>query len=196
MTILLRPPIVGTHSNKDIERLISDILNMKVGIYLTFNGNCKEAMNFYREIFGGDFGMQTTYGGGPEDMKSASEGMEDLILHMDLPIGENMTLMGCDCHPVMRKEGYSVGNNVEIVLMPKTKAEVDRIFAALSAEGTVHSPLQDTFWGSYFGACKDKFGTKWMMDFPSTPVGDVTETTDKESQQEQAAKKLKADLES
>jgi PhnB protein len=167
---------------------------MKVGIYLTFDGNCKEAMTFYRGVFGGDFGMQTTYGGGPEDMKSASEGMEDLILHMDLPIGENMTLMACDFHPGMRKEGYSVGNNVEIVLMPKTKEEVDRIFAALSADGTVHSPLQDTFWGSYFGACKDKFGTKWMFDFPSTPPS-MAETKDEGTQEELAAKKLKVDSE-
>jgi len=167
---------------------------MKVGIYLTFDGNCQEAMNFYREVFGGDFGMLSTYGGGPEDMKAASEGMENLILHMDLPIGENMTLMACDCHPVMRKEGYSVGNNVEIVLTPETKEEFDRIFAALSAEGTVHAPPQDTFWGAYHGACKDKFGTKWMMDMPSTPVGDQgAETADEVSQQELAAKKLKVD---
>jgi PhnB protein len=61
---------------------------------------------------------------------------------------------------------YIVGNNVEICIMPKDKAESDRLFAALSAGGEVAMPMEDQFWGDYFGACVDKYGNRWMINCP------------------------------
>jgi PhnB protein len=136
---------------------------MKIAIYLTFNGNCKEAMNYYGEIFQADIAWQKTYSDSPE---KSPEDMKDLIMHTELPVTDGLSLMGCDFHSGKHKEGYVVGNNVEIVLTPKTKADADRVFDALSHGGAVGMPLQDMFWGSYFGTCKDKFGVKWMIDFP------------------------------
>jgi PhnB protein len=65
--------------------------------------------------------------------------------------------------------GFNVnqGNNVYINLAPDTRAEADRLFGALSAGGTVEMPMQDMFWGDYFGSCVDKFGVLWMVNTSS-----------------------------
>lgn len=136
---------------------------MKVGVYLTFDGKCEEAMTFYKGVFGGDFSWKATWGESPLKDRTPEE-LKDLMMHCSLPIGKDFNLMGCDRHPVMHEEGHVVGNNVEISLSPETREEADRLFAALSKGGTVDKPLKDMFWGSYFGACKDKYGVKWMFD--------------------------------
>jgi PhnB protein len=177
---------------------------MKVGIYLTFDGNCKEAMEYYRGIFGGDFEMQKTWGESPMD---SPEGVQHLMMHVALPLTTGVTLMGCDYYPGMHQDGHTVGNNVEIALTPDSKDDVNRFFDALKLGGAIGQPLQDTFWGSYFGSCKDKFGVKWMFDFPNntssgTPdiqpettgvVGGKSDPINEDSKEERAAKKVKHD---
>jgi len=118
------------------------ISTVQVGIYLNFDGNCREAMEFYRGIFGGDFTMISTYGNMPphseeegspkdeedsttpssnaEDSKTNGEDWKNLILHMRLPISEEMALMGCDITPAKGKGYHTIGNNLQIVLMPKS----------------------------------------------------------------------------
>ncbi len=142
---------------------------MKVSIYLTFNGNCKNAMNFYKSIFGGEFILQQSWGDSPMKDDTPEE-FKHLIMHCALPVSNSFTLMGCDHHPVMHKHKHVLGNNTEIVLLPKAKAEADRLFAALCDGGSVNMPLQDMFWGSYSGSCKDKFGIQWLIDTPSSDM--------------------------
>lgn len=132
--------------------------------YLTFNGTCKAAFNFYKSVFGGEFPYVGTFSDMPSnpEMPPMSEEDKNKIMHISLPIGGETVLMGSDV-----LEGFGPpmveGNNYSISINCKTTEEVDRIFASLSEEGLVKMPLNKTFWGSYFGMFTDKFGVHWMI---------------------------------
>jgi PhnB protein len=87
-------------------------------------------------------------------------------MHVALPILSGHVLMGTDAPESM---GFTVaqGNNVYICLQPDTRAETDRLFNALSEGGKVEMPLQEMFWGDYFGSCIDRFGVRWMFNCAS-----------------------------
>lgn len=135
---------------------------MSFNIYLTFDGTCREAFEFYQSVFGGEFQDLQTFGDAP-----AQEGMSPAdptrIMHMSLPMGDN-TLMGSD---TMAAGGVTVGDNFSISLSPASKAESDRLFNLLSAGGEVTMPMSDTFWNAYFGAFRDRFGINWMINHES-----------------------------
>jgi PhnB protein len=139
----------------------------RVCTYLNFSRNTEEVFNFYRSVFGGEFG-----GGGVAHLGDfpAAEGMppiaeEDkgLIMHIELPILDGHVLMGTDAPESM---GFKLnfGNNMHISLEPDTKAETKRLFDALSAGGKVTMDLQMMFWGAYYGTCTDKYGIQWMFN--------------------------------
>lgn len=139
----------------------------RTSTYLNFIRNTQEAFNFYKSIFGGEFGN-----GGPayfrdvppqEGMPPMREEDNDLIMHIELPIVGGHVLMGTDAPESM---GFHVnfGNNVHISLEPDTRAETKRLFEALSAGGKITMELQDMFWGAYYGGCTDKFGVQWMVN--------------------------------
>lgn len=136
-----------------------------VNIYLTFNGNCEEAFNFYKSVFGGEFPYIGRYkempadGGKPVDPKDANK-----IMHVSLPISSETMLMGSDTGGEWAS-GFKQGNNFSISISTDSKANADRIFNALSQGGSVTMPLANTFWGDYFGMLTDKFGINWMMSF-------------------------------
>ena len=134
---------------------------MTLSIYLNFNGNCRQAFDFYRSVFGGDFISISTFGEGPDDM-GMPEDEKDHIMHVTLPIGDSV-LMGSDTSAAFGPP-HQVGNNFSVSCHPQTREETDRLFAGISAGGTVTMPLQDVFWGSYFGSCVDKFGVPWMFN--------------------------------
>lgn len=98
------------------------------------------------------------------------EADKDLILHMDLSLLGCHSLMGSDAPESM---GFKVtqGNNVYINLQPDTRAESKRIFDALAEGGEVEMPMQDMFWGDYFGSLSDKFGIRWMIACPEKLPG-------------------------
>ena len=135
---------------------------MSLSTYLTFDGNCREAFEFYRSVFGGEFTSFQTFADGPPDMP-VPEAEKDRVMHVSLPIGSSV-LMGSD-----RASGFGpplvVGNNFSITLEGKSKAHCDEVFAALSAGGSVLMPLQETFWGAYYGLWTDRFGINWMANY-------------------------------
>lgn len=136
-----------------------------VSTYLNFPRNTEEAFNFYRSIFGGEFtGGISRFGEMPamEGMPPMPEADRNLVMHIELPITGGHVLMGTDAPESM---GFTVkvGNNMHLNLHTDTKEETDRLFAGLSAGGKVTMPLQDMFWGDYFGSCVDKFGVNWMF---------------------------------
>jgi len=137
----------------------------RVSIYLNFPRQTEEAFRFYREVFGGDFsGPIHRFSDGPAGGPSLAEADRDLVLHIELPIlGGSCVLMGTDAPESM---GFTVaqGNNVHINLEPDTRAEAERLYAALSAGGTVEMPLQDMFWGAYFASFSDRHGVRWMIN--------------------------------
>jgi len=132
--------------------------------YLTFNGNCEEAFNFYKSVFGGDF----PYVGKFKDMPAnpeypvAEEEMEK-IMHISLPISNETVLMGSDSSKAFGKATV-IGNNITISINTKSVEEVTRIYNDLSEGGKVSMPLNKTFWGAYFGQFTDKFGIPWMVN--------------------------------
>ncbi len=135
---------------------------MTLDTYLNFNGNCREVFEFYRSVFGGEFANLQTFRNGPPDMGVAEDDLDN-IMHVSLPIGSS-TLMGSDM-PSQFGPPPVVGNNFSISVSPESKAEADRIFAELSAGGSVSMPMRDMFWGSYFGSFTDKFAINWLINY-------------------------------
>ena len=133
--------------------------------YLIFNGNCEEAFLFYQSVFGGEF----PYVGKFKDMPPVegnpvlSEADGNKIMHVTLPIGNGSVLMGSDSNSASGDVAF--GQNVSLSINAKSKEEADKLFNGLSAGGTVTMPMNQTFWGAYFGMFVDKFGISWMVNF-------------------------------
>ncbi|NBB21242.1 VOC family protein [Runella sp. CRIBMP] len=134
-----------------------------VNPYLNFLGNTEEAFNFYKSVFGGEFvGLQRFKDTPEADKLSADD--QDKIMHVALPIGSNTILMGTDALESMGHT-LTLGNNLSLAIGAESKEEAEKIFHGLAEGGEVEMPLQDTFWGAYFGMTTDKFGIKWMVNF-------------------------------
>jgi PhnB protein len=131
--------------------------------YLNFYGNTEEAFNFYKDIFGGKFLALQRFKDFPEGDKLSDTDREK-IMHISLPISKGYILMGTDTLESMGQT-LTVGNNFYISVQVETKEEADRVFKELSAGGKMEMPIQDTFWGAYFGMFADKFGIQWMINF-------------------------------
>lgn len=137
-------------------------------IYLTFNGNCEEVLDFYKEVFNGEYIMKSKFSEMPEveGMPPVPEVAKDWIMHATLKIGESANIMASDTYGDYAKELIE-GNNFSISISADSKEEADRLFEALSEGGKVIMPMADTFWDSYFGNFKDKFGITWMVSADS-----------------------------
>ena len=133
---------------------------MTLNTYLHFNGDCREAFEFYRSIFGGDFEIVQTFGDGPPDM-GIPDAEKNNIMHVSLRVGASM-LMGSDV-PAAFGPPPNKGNNFSISYDAQSKKETDDLFAKLSEGGVATMPPQDMFWGAYFGSCIDRFGISWMV---------------------------------
>jgi PhnB protein len=131
--------------------------------YLNFNGNTEEAFNFYKSVFGGDFVTMQRFKDTPEAEKMP-EGDRDKIMHAALPIGKGNLLMGTDALESMGQK-LTIGNNFYISIDTDSEDEANKLFNGLSAGGKVELAMQKTFWGSYFGMFKDKFGIQWMISY-------------------------------
>jgi PhnB protein len=134
--------------------------------YLNFNGTSEEAFNFYKSVFGGEFLSVTRFKDTSEGEKLSAVEKEKLM-HISLPIGKGNILMATDAlesmgHPL------KVGNNFNLSVETDSKAEAEKIYTGLSAGGNAEMPLQDTFWGAYFGMLTDKFGIHWMVSFTAS----------------------------
>ncbi|WP_282035872.1 VOC family protein [Saccharicrinis aurantiacus] len=134
-----------------------------INVYLTFNGNCREAFTFYKTVFNKDFEMISTFGEMPPmDGVVISDDEKDKIMHVSLSISKETVLMGSDVGGGWSTE-VTVGDNFAISLSVDSKEEADAFFNQLSTEGKIGMPMADTFWESYFGMCTDKFGINWMI---------------------------------
>lgn len=141
----------------------------QVSTYLNFTNQTEEAFNFYKSVFGTDFiGQISRFDDIPpqEGMPEISVDDKNLVMHVELPILGGHSLMGTDAPESM---GFKVnpGNNVYINLQPDNRTETKRLFEALSTGGIIEMPLQEMFWGDYYGSCKDKFGVQWMFNCSS-----------------------------
>ena len=132
--------------------------------YLTFNGTCEAAFNFYKSVFGGEFTYIGRFKEMPEDPNyPVSEEEKEKIMHISLPISKETALMGSDSSESFGKATIA-GNNYTISVNTNSVEEITRIYNELSKGGEIKMPLNKTFWGAYFGMFTDKFGIHWMVN--------------------------------
>lgn len=136
----------------------------QVNPYITFKGNCEEAFNFYKSVFGGEFAFIGRFKDmPPQEGKTMPEAEGNKIMHVSLPIG-NTILMGSDTGGEWGPSTI-IGNNIAISISADSREDADQIFNGLAKGGQVSMPMADTFWGDYFGMCTDQFGINWMMSY-------------------------------
>ena len=141
-----------------------------VNVYLTFNGNCGEAFDFYKSVFGVEFPYVGTFGEMPtQEQNPMPDSEKNKIMHISLPISQETMLMGSDTGGEWAS-GFIQGNNVSVSINTDSKDEADKLFNGLSAGGKVTMPMNKTFWGAYFGMFTDKFGVHWMVNFDEQPM--------------------------
>ena len=135
-----------------------------VAPYLNFNGNCEEAFGFYKSVFGGEYPYVGRFKDMPpmEGAPAMSEEEGNKIMHMSLPIGKDAYIMGSDAGGEWANN-IQFGNNIQLSLNVDSNEEADRIYQGLSAGGRQTMPMNQTFWGSYFGMLTDKFGINWLV---------------------------------
>ena len=136
---------------------------MKVNPYLNFDGQAEEAFNFYKSVFGGEFSAHMKMSDAPDSDKLPKE-IQERTMHISLPLGEDTILMASDTIEGMGAP-FKKGNNTYVSLHPKSREEADRIFNGLSQGGSIEMPMEDQFWGDYFGSFMDKFGICWMINY-------------------------------
>ena len=131
--------------------------------HINFNGNAEEAFNFYKSIFGGEFGKIIRF----RDLSSLEfpvpENEADKIMHIALPIGKNL-LMANDVPESMGRVN-EMENRSKIAVSAESREEADKLFNGLSAGGSIEFPMGDSPWGTYFGMFRDMYGIEWMIDF-------------------------------
>ena len=131
---------------------------MQLNPYLTFNGQCEQALKFYEKVLGAKIQGMMTWGEMPGTDQLPPESHK-LIMHATLTIGDQ-ELMGADSPPGRYQKPQGI--NVSIHL--KDSAEGERIFNDLAENGNVIMPFQKTFWSHGFGMCIDQFGIPWMVN--------------------------------
>jgi PhnB protein len=136
-----------------------------VSTYLNFDGTTEAAFDYYATTFGTEIASITRMGEMPTGpgQPSLPDSERKLVANVQLPILAGHVLMGTD---ILASMGHklTVGNNVTINLEPDTRAETDRLYAALSDGGSDASGLNDMPWGAYWGTCLDRFGVRWMFN--------------------------------
>jgi len=138
--------------------------------YLNFNGNTEEVFNFYRSAFGGEFLYIGRYKDVPHADKASFKIQNDnKIMHVTLPISKETLLMGCD-DPAGLEPANGLNTNISLSINTGSKEEADRLFNKLSIGGQIKMPMNQTFWGSYFGMFTDQFGINWMISFEYGPI--------------------------
>ncbi|ASS76293.1 hypothetical protein CIG75_15965 [Tumebacillus algifaecis] len=134
---------------------------MSIDAYLNFNGNCREAVEFYTDVFGAEKPQLMTFADMPPhpDYPLAEESKQ-LIMHTQLTIGGSRVMFS----DVMPEMPFVVGNNISLAFVTDNKDDIQSAFEKLKVGGTVNMELQETFWSKYFGMVTDKFGVGWQLN--------------------------------
>ena len=137
-------------------------MSSRLNPYLGFAGNARQAMEFYRGVFGGELAVNT-YG----ESGMAAPGHEDKVMHAQLETPSGYTLMASDAPPGMETSG---GSDISVSLSGDDADDLRGYFTKLSDGGSVTMPLEKQMWGDEFGMCVDPFGVQWMVNI-SGPTG-------------------------
>ena len=132
-------------------------MQSKLNPYLSFKDNTREAMEFYRTVFGGKLDLSTF-----KDLHASQDPSEDnMIMHSVLEADNGITIMASDTPSRME---YRTGTNMSMSLSGDNEAELKAYFEKLSVGGMVIMPLEKAIWGDSFGMFTDKFGVQWLVN--------------------------------
>jgi len=133
---------------------------MSINAYLNFNGNCRDAVKFYEEVFGTEPPRIISYGDSPADSAfPVPEEARDLVMHTELII-QGSPVMFADVLPGMP---FVLGDNISLLITANSQDEITLLFDKLKQGGIVHHKLQETFWSKCYGSLTDKFGIPWQF---------------------------------
>jgi PhnB protein len=139
---------------------------MQIEAYLTFNGNCEEALNFYKDCLGGKIEALMRYEGTPMDNDQLPPGWKNKVMHSTFD-ANGARFMASDGMPPSAGSGQAGAPSYNgfsmSVYVPGDKAQAQRVFDALAAGGKVTMPFAPPFWGGSFGMLTDRFGVPWMV---------------------------------
>jgi PhnB protein len=138
---------------------------MKINVYLNFNGNCREAMEYYQKVLGGQIVAMMPHRGTPAEEFTSPDWL-DKIMHARLIVGDAAVIMGSDSPPQYQKAPGGFGVCVSTDDLETGK----RVFAGISDGGQVTMPYEETFWAKGFGMCTDRFGISWMVNGGEKPL--------------------------
>lgn len=127
--------------------------------YISFAGDARQAMEFYKTVFGGELTLNTFGESGMAGTPAA-----DQIMHAQLETPSGYTIMASDTPPGME---YNPGTNISVSLSGDDSNELRGYWEKLTGDGTVSVPLEKQMWGDEFGACTDRFGISWMVNITS-----------------------------
>ena len=131
-------------------------MSSKLNPYLSFAGNAREAMEFYKSVFGGDLNVTTFGDFGRTDPNEANR-----VMHSALESPNGYTLYAADAPPDMPLES---GSQITVSLSGDDESDLRGYWDKLSANGKVTMPLEHQAWGDDFGMCTDQYGINWMVD--------------------------------
>jgi PhnB protein len=139
------------------------VTTVQLNPYLHFQDQARDAMAFYRDVFGGELTAQTFAEGG----MSGHPANDDRIMHAQLVTPHGLVLMASD---VPDGVPHQPGSAISVSLSGDDEPALTGFFEALSGAGTVIEPLTPAPWGDQFGMCIDRFGTTWMVNIGSSPT--------------------------
>lgn len=140
---------------------------MAVNVYLNFNGNCREAVEFYAEVFGTEKPHIMTFGDTPPNPEyPLPEEAKNLVMHTRLTINGSIVMFS-DTFP---GSPFVLGNNISLSVVSHNEDEIKSIFHKLKEDGTVNMELQETFWSKCYGQITDKFGIEWQLNYENEEI--------------------------
>jgi PhnB protein len=137
---------------------------MAVNAYIYFNGNCREAVEYYAQVFATEKPHIMTFGHSPPNPDyTLPEQAKDLVMHTQLTISGSRVMFS-DTFP---GTPFVAGNNIMLAIVSADAEQMKTFFNRLKADGTVEMELQETFWSKSYGSLTDKFGIKWLFNHES-----------------------------
>jgi PhnB protein len=138
-------------------------MTSRLNPYISFDGNARQAMEFYKDVFGGELAVNTFGEFGSPDAPEANN-----IMHSLLETSSGFALMGADNPP---GQPYNAGDNISVSLSGDDADELRGYWQKLSDGGNVAVPLEKQMWGDEFGMCIDRFGVSWMVNISEPQTG-------------------------
>ncbi|QYR23769.1 VOC family protein [Paenibacillus sp. sptzw28] len=141
---------------------------MAINVYINFNGNCREAVEYYAQVFGTETPQIMSFGDTPPDSNfPLPEEAKNLVMHTRLDINGSIVMFS-DTFPGMP---FVQGNNISLAIGSKNMDEIKSLFHKLKEGGTVGMELQETFWSKCYGSLTDKFGIEWQFNYDNGEMG-------------------------